>query len=387
MFHPTPRIVALLLAISSLPVMSNATISPALTGLAETFSDTPRIEILAGLVLSLPSIGIVLTAAAFGALLDRVSWKPVLFAALVLYAFGGAAAAFMDGMPGILASRMVLGLAAAGIMTTVSMLAAQLFEGSTREQFMGWQAGAMSGAGIIFILAGGALAGVSWRAPFLVYFTALPFALAAIWMFRPVPARFLSERSDTPLKLPIATLAVTGSMGFLTMMTFYLVPTTLPFHMRDLGITAPSAVAFAVAGVTLTATPGAIFFGAMRARLSAAVIFALSFGIMAVGYAVIASAPGFTQILIGTLFVGLGVGPSLPNVMALVMAKTTPQMRGKAAGFATTTFFAGQFTAPLAAGLISGPFGLTATFWVFAGFLVVLSGLSVLAATRPAAAA
>jgi len=378
--QPPPRIIALLLAISSLPVMANATISPSLPGLAAAFSDTPNIETLAGLVLALPSIAIVLTAAVFGTLLDRVSWKPVLLIALVFYAFGGAAAALMEGMPGILVSRLVLGVGVAAVMTTVSMLAAQLFEGEARNQFMGWQAGAMSAGGILFILLGGALAEISWRAPFLAYLAALPFVGLALVLFRPVPARFASTKSNAASRAPLSVLALTGGLGFLTMAIFYLVPTKLPFHMADLGITAPSIVALAVAGVTLTATPGALFFGKLRARLSAPAIFALCYGIMGVGYVVIATASATPQIIAGTLIAGLGLGPSMPNIMSVLMAQTPPEARGKAAGFATTCFFAGQFAAPVFAGVIAAPFGLSITFAVFAATLWALAAVALIRA-------
>jgi MFS family permease len=376
---PTPRIIALLLAISSLPIMANATISPSLPGLAQAFSDTPNIETLAGLVLALPSVAIVLTAALFGSLLDRVSWKPVLYGALVFYALGGAAGALMDGMTGLLVSRFALGLGVAAAMTTVSMLAAQLFEGEARNRFMGWQAAAMSAGGIVFILTGGLLAEITWRAPFLTYLLALPFVVLALAMFRPLPARFVSATPDARARAPIPTLALTGGLGFLTMAIFYLVPTKLPFHMAELGITAPSTVALAVAGVTMTSAPGALLFGRLRARLSAAAIFALSYGIMGVGYMVVATADATPQILLGTLIAGLGLGPSMPNIMSVLMARTPPEARGKAAGFATTCFFAGQFAAPIFAGVVAGPFGLSVTFAVFG---VVLFALAATALAR-----
>ena len=60
-----------ILGISSLTVMANATIAPALPGLRDHFGDTPGIETLAGLVVTLPSLFVVLTAGLFGILVDR----------------------------------------------------------------------------------------------------------------------------------------------------------------------------------------------------------------------------------------------------------------------------------------------------------------------------
>ncbi|MEM9756124.1 MAG: MFS transporter, partial [Pseudomonadota bacterium] len=82
---PGLLLTATVLAASSLTVMANATISPSLPGLAAAFSDTPNIETLAGLVLSLPSLAIILTAGFFGWLSDKVDRRTLLPAAMVLY--------------------------------------------------------------------------------------------------------------------------------------------------------------------------------------------------------------------------------------------------------------------------------------------------------------
>lgn len=379
---PTPVQIALILAIASLTVMANATISPSLPGLAEAFSDTPNIQTLAGLVLSLPSLAIVLTAALFGVLLDRVSWKRMLNAALVFYGIGGAAAALMDSMMGILASRLVLGLGVAATMTTVSMLAAQLFEGPARDRFMGWQAGAMSAGGVVFILMGGALAEIDWRAPFLAYLAALPLAAAMAVVFRSLPARFAQtdgEAGDAS-RLPRADLALGMSLGFMSMAIFYLIPTKLPFHLLSLGVTSPALMAAAVAGVTLSATPGALFFGALRARFGSTLIFAFSFAAMSLGYVTIGYSNGFGMALAGTILAGLGLGPMMPNIMAVLMSRMPPALRGRAAGLATTSFFAGQFAAPLLAGALTEPFGLAGVFGIYGAALMVFAAVSVASA-------
>ena len=58
-----PAIVgAALLAVASLGVMANALVSPALPHMREAFADIPHINTLIGLVVTLPSLGIVLTA-------------------------------------------------------------------------------------------------------------------------------------------------------------------------------------------------------------------------------------------------------------------------------------------------------------------------------------
>ena len=183
------------LAISSLTIMANATISPSLPGLAKQFADTPEIESFLGLMLSLPSLTIILTAALFGIAAERFGRKPVLLVALVLYAIGGASGLIVDTMTGLLAGRVVLGLGVAGTMTIATMLAGDLWTGQARMKFMGKQAAFMSLGGIIFIALGGFLAEASWRGAFGLYLLSLPIAVFAMLGLGAEPAKNTNAKS------------------------------------------------------------------------------------------------------------------------------------------------------------------------------------------------
>ncbi len=380
---PSARVTALILVISSLTVMANATISPSLPGLARAFSDTPRVETLAGLVLSLPSLSIVLSAALIGLVLERINWKRVLVSGLVVYALAGASAALMDGMTGILLSRVGLGLGVAATMTVATMLAGQLFDGAARDRFMGWQSAAMSGGGILFIMAGGALAEISWRGPFLVYLIALPVALLAIVTFRDLDAQPRARAGQSAAAVfPWAHMAMTGALAFFVMAVFYLIPTKLPFRLEEMGTTSPSAVGLAVAVMTLAATPGALLFGRMRSHLSPQAVFAVCFMLMAMGYLTIAMADGYGAVLLGTVLSGAGLGPTMPNIMSFLMSRIPGPARGRAAGLVTTAFFAGQFASPLLGGAMTAQGSLAGTFAIFAAILLAAAALFLTSAIR-----
>ena len=381
---PAWPVTALILAVSSLTVMANATISPSLPGLAAAFSDTPNIETLAGLVLSIPSLSIVLSAGLIGVLLGRVSWKPVLAVALSLYALSGASAALADTMPEILISRVGLGLGVAGTMTVATMLAAELYEGQARARFMGWQAAAMSGGGIVFLLAGGALAEIGWRMPFLIYLAALPLMLAGLVVFRPVRSGPVARPDALPGAFPWRHLAGFAALAFFVMAVFYLIPTKLPFRLQALGVTSPAQVGAAVAAMTTFALPGALGYGRLRARASPAAIFAGCFGLMTAGYLIIWLAPGYGAVVIGTALSGMGLGPMMPNVMSTTMARIPAEGRGRAAGLMTTALFAGQFASPLIGGGVAGQVGLPATYAVFAAMMGTVAAGAALRARQPA---
>ena len=355
------------LAVSSLTIMANATISPSLPGLAKQFADTPEIESLLGLMLSLPSLTIILTAALFGIAAERFGRKPVLLIALILYAIGGASGLFVETMNGLLIGRIILGLGVAGTMTIATMLAGDLWTGQARMKFMGKQAAFMSLGGIIFIALGGFLAEASWRAAFAM------FGLDA------EPAKDTSaNRQKVPLDWGICFKV--GSLAFLTMGLFYVIPVRLPFIVEEIGVTSTTISGLTLASVTFAGMLASINYQRIGKALSPLGIYAFGFACFAVGYGLIATAGGLAQVIIGSMVSGIALGAIMPNQNNWLMSVVQPQARGRAAGVLTTFVFAGQFAGPLFAALADLFFslqGIFATFAVAAG--VLSAGLMVIA--------
>ncbi|MEM9757264.1 MAG: MFS transporter, partial [Pseudomonadota bacterium] len=334
---------------------------------------------LAGLVLSLPSLAIILTAGFFGWLSDKVDRRTLLPAAMVLYALGGASGLLASTMTEILAGRIVLGIGVAGVMTLVTKLAADLWAGADRARFLGWQAAAMSGGGIIFLLAGGSLAELTWRGPFAIYALALPLAVVVIRVLPGSPATTPNDQGAG--QMPWSFMVGLGAVAFFGMVMFYVVPTRLPFLLTDIGVTAPTAAGVAIAGMTAAGMPGALLFGRIKQVLSHEAIFALSFALMAAGYGIISQAQSLPMVIAGTLTAGLGLGPLIPNQTTWLMSRIPVEVRGRAAGLLTTVVFAGQFASPLVAGVLATRMGMHEVFLVFA-VLLGLSSAAMLTAGR-----
>jgi MFS family permease len=91
-----------LLLVSTLTVMSGATIAPSLPAMGEYFADVPNADYLVRLALTLPALLIALGAPVVGVMIDRLGRKPLLLVALILYGLAGS-------------SGILLGLAIAGM--------------------------------------------------------------------------------------------------------------------------------------------------------------------------------------------------------------------------------------------------------------------------------
>ncbi|MEM7509206.1 MAG: MFS transporter [Pseudomonadota bacterium] len=373
--RPTFALTACVLAISSLTVLANATIAPSLPGLAQTFSGTPRIETLAALVLTLPSLAILLTAWLCGWAADKLDRKAVLVTAMIAYALGGASGAMAETMGQILAGRLVLGIGVAGTMTVATQLATDFWQGADRARFMGWQGAAISATGIASLIAGGILAGIDWRGPFLIYLTALPLALVACMVVpsRTAPPAAASNRPPAPF--PWGVMALTGGLMFLAMAFIMLAGTRLPFLLMTIGVTSPIWIGATLAGMTLASFPTGLFYGRVRARLDPRRIAIVAFGLMGAGFAIISQSYDLLPVVAGILVCGLGLGLIIPNQNVWLMSHVPKPLRGRAAGLMTTCLFAGQFVSPLVSGPLRAVMDLHGVFLTFAGGIVFVAVL------------
>lgn len=168
------RGIALLMA-ASLTVMAAATISPALPGLEQQFRNSPYAAYLIRALVPAPSLTVVFTAALCGMAVDRVGRKPVLIAGIVLFALAGSAGLVLQNLQQLLASRLILGLALAMIMTAQSALVADYYAGAALHRMTGAQVAARNFGGFAFITLAGGLASIATRSlslstPFRRYF-------------------------------------------------------------------------------------------------------------------------------------------------------------------------------------------------------------------------
>ncbi len=382
---PSTLATVAILLMAAMTIMANATISPSLPGLREHFADVPEIETLAGLLLTLPSLAILLTAGLWGSAADRIDRQKLLLASGLLYAIGGTSGLWAQSFGMMLFGRAILGLGVAGTMTLTMTWGIDLFHGPARARFLGRQGAAMSAGGIVVSVLGGALAALHWRGAFGVYLVVLPVMLVGLYALAPY-SRERQDRHDQRAAAPATggfpwrAFAFVGPLSFFFMAVFYIMPTRAPFLLEGMGLNSPLMIGLVLAGMTMASIPGSLFYERLRRYLTPMAIFAGSYALMGIGMFLVAISTGPWGAFGGTLVMGLGMGPGMPNYTSFFMSEVPPALRGRASGMLTTTFFAGQFASPLVSAPLVGRFGLVGAFQILAAVMVLLSlGLAVAA--------
>lgn len=368
--RPTHReglILLTLLATSSLTVMAGATLSPALPAITVHFAEAPGAELLSRLVLTLPALFIALFSPIGGLIADKLGRRPLLLWSTVLYVLAGSAGLVVDSLTALLASRALLGIAVAGLMTASTTLIGDYFSDSRRNRVLGLQAACMAFGGVLFLLAGGLLADVHWRMPFLIY--AVPIILLPLIMAiirEPGRGREGGIDQVADPDPPWATFGGLYLMALLGMGLFYLLPVQIPYYLRELGYTSATVTGIALSLNTVAAALSSLAYRHVRSRMDPWSILLLTFLSIAVGLLLLFLAHGPAVLACGLILIGAGLGLLMPNLSQWLLAVAPRTIRGRVISGLTTSIFLGQFLSPLVTQPVSQALGLRASFGLFA---------------------
>lgn len=371
-----------LLLISTLTIMSGATISASLPGIAARFADVENVALLSRLVLTLPAVFIALFSPAAGFLVDRFGRKPLLIASLALFTIAGASGLFLETLPGLLIGRAALGIAVGGIMTATTALVGDFFQGAARDRYMGLQQAFVGVGGTIFLTGGGFLAEAHWRGPFLIYTVAILLVPAAL-AFLPEPRRVraagpAAAAEKTLGGRTVALLAMLFLAAAVNMIAFYMIPTQLPFYLETLGFAAPSLAGAAIGAGQLVGVVSALVFAPLRRRLGIMGVFGLGFTSAGLSFLMLAGAETYLGVLAAMAVSGVCMGTIMPNFAAAAMLLAPPAQRGRISGLLVSSIFAGQFLSPI----VSQPLITTAGYggaYALVGVVVLVFGIAAFA--------
>ncbi len=354
-------------AVATLTVMAAAAVSPAVTGIHAAFAASPAADLLARLTLTLPPLFSALGAPIAGRLIDRYGRRTPLLIALVVYAFAGGAGALAPNLLVLLSTRAALGLAVAVIMVTAVTLVTDYYDDRLRRRVLAQQSASMSFGGVLYFALGGVLVDLHWRGAFSVYLVALVLVpLVIVFLNEPDRSPLADGRSHDAYRVDRGVLGLIAA-AVAGMIAFYMVPTQLPFLLKSLDArVSGTATGLAIASHTLAVAVTSLVYGRIRNHLGIRALFALLFGVMALGNLIIALADDYPSVVFGLLVFGAGIGLLFPHLSYTTSLFASPEHRGRALGLLNSGIFFGQFVSPIAVHPFILTLGLSGTFGVVA---------------------
>ncbi len=373
---PSVAIRITLLMTASLAVMAGAIVSPSLPALEQHFSHVPHIDYLARFIITVPSLFMAILAPFAGYIIDKFGRRKLLVGGVLLYAVSGTAGAIFDSITAILISRAFLGVSTAAIMTTVGTLIGDYFSGATRNRFMGYRNASNNFGGVVYLVLGGFIATVDWRAPFFIYLVALAvLPMIVRYIFEPGAGTERSNAAGDAESTPIPWLEIGWLYfaAFIFGVTFYMIPTQIPFYLIEMGFGDPALSGIGVAASTLATAITALFYGRLRRFLAIETMFIYGFALSAVGFLVMGLATTLPLLFIGLLLFGAGQGSTTANFSIRLLDLAPLRVRGRIMGGQATAIMMGFFISPLVSQTIATFSGLSTSFLTAAALLLTVS--------------
>lgn len=357
--RPAGALQALILVFTTqLPIMGLLSIVPIIPLLIQQFGHNPNAKYLIPLLVTAPSICIALFSPLAGILADRLGRRRLLLASVLGYGICGFAPFFLSDLTSIIASRLLLGVMEAVIMTVANTLFGDFFPPEPRRKWLAVQSavGSLSGTTLMFIA--GLLGSFGWQGPFTLYLLAFPiFILLIIFTWEPGPRKedTLAPQMEKQ-RFPVRSLSLVASITLFCAVLYYVEVLQISQVLHALGLKSAAHIGIASAIAGLGVPLGALVF-AKLARCTIRVHLSVVFALFSLGLLGLGKAPNVHWAVAAAFVAQVGCGMLIPVLINWCLAKLSYAHRGRGVGIWTTAFFLGQFVSPFIVTLLGNQLG------------------------------
>jgi MFS family permease len=367
--QPSPREPGLLQGIMlllpiTMAVMGISVLTPVVPLLLAQFHDVPYHDYLViGGILTMPAIWVLLFSPVAGLMADRLGRRALLVTAMLVYAFVGAAPAFLDNVYAIIAARVAVGICESIVMTVSTTLISDYFKGRARERWLASQTAVASVSALGIIYLGGQLgADFGWRGPFYLYLYSLPLAfcvLATIW--EPVPATSAASAATFSddvryVVMPRARILGICAITLLASISFYTVITKNAEALYALGVTDSADIGKLTMLASIGVPLGTFIFWGVSQWPIYWLLF-IDFSLVGIGFTLMGRAPDADSYAWGCFINQLGCGLVLPTMLVWATRGVAYAIRGRVNGIWQAAFAIGQFLSGMVITLLSKQLG------------------------------
>ncbi|MBO9695348.1 MAG: MFS transporter [Sphingopyxis sp.] len=373
---------ALLLGSGMFAPLAMSALSPVLPKIQQAFGGTADAAYMTKATVMVVGIAMIIASPLSGALVRRLGARRLLAGCYALFLVAGVMGSIMPTLPGIVATRLFVGAAAAVIVALAISLIGTLYEGRARERRIGAIHGLGAALLAMLVPTSGLLGDLGgWRMAFLVHLIALPFLVLALISpdlatVRKDPRQGARASSSIRPVLGIALVAIlAGSITFS-------IPVFEPFRLVEIGVRS-SAIAGAMFSITVGfSVASSLAFGELRRFAPNAILFLLAFSLWATGLTVVGFATTIQGVASGMVLIGLGGGLVGPTIFSLVASLSSDADRARNTGLVKGVYYAGPFLGPSALHLAFPDEPASTSLFALASLAGLLAVAACMMATR-----
>ena len=349
-----------------LPIIAIVSMFPVVPTLIAHFASDPDAKVKVPLMVAAPGLAIAILAPFAGYFVDRFGRRKLLLWCTFFYGVFGCAPLVLENLNAIFASRLLLGVTEAGILTGVNTLIGDYWDDQGRKNWLFLQGLLGPFLAAFVTLAAGFSAKLMWNGVFLIYIVAFFIWIAMVrFIFEPKQsvaapqsAATKAPTGDFPMKSALAIAAVTLFSSALYYV--FIISGGLAFH--EIGVTDSANVGELTFIPSLFVMAGAATFRLLANRGNS-VQLGTFLALMGIGLAGIGLSRTVPEMLVALVIQQTAAGMAVPTLISWAQTKFDFKHRGRGMGFWTGAFFFGQFTSPwivhrldLSTGSVKGAF-------------------------------
>ncbi len=364
-----------LFSASMMTILGPTLIAPALPAIHREFSETPHIELLVGLSVTIPALFMMCFTPLAGILMDRFGRLKFLYPAMIFWVVAGCAGAWCNDIYSLLVSRCVLGIASSFITTASSALLGDYYAvgDGRREKALSLQGFVMALGGAGLTIIAGYLASFSWQYVFYVYASGICiFIFCIFYLFEPRTLRKDTQILRQDSKMEYKNFIRIYFAGFFVMMIYYLAGVQFPHYIENILGLEEKYIGLAMAIPGIFYAFSAYFYKNLRIFFSMDFIYVYAFAFEAFGFLLMALIDDFIVTCCALAIFGIVGGIITTNNSNYLFSIVKPQARARAYGGLASCLFFGQFISPIITTPIVLAIGFQAQFYLWAGVIVVV---------------
>jgi len=365
-----PQGITLVIA-AFLPIIAIVAMGPAVPAMIAHFAQDPEARAKVPAMIGAPGLTMAILAPFAGLLVDRFGRRRLLLACTGLYGVFGAAPLLLDNLDHIYASRLLLGVSEAGILTVVNTLIGDYWDDKGRKNWLFLQ-GLLGPflAGFVALMVGSATK-LQWNGVFYVYLVAFPiWAAMLVWLFEPAkrddPAAASAAAQAAPSAFPWLALAQIAAVTFFTSLLYYVFIINGALVFSEVGVTDSARYAEIIFVPQLFILAGAVLFRLLAGRGHAVLIgtflLLLGGGLAGMG---LATTPG--GMALALIVQQTAAGMTVPSLISWAQTKFDFAHRGTGMGVWTASFFLAQSQSPRLVHLLDAQTGSMQGAFLIAG--------------------
>lgn len=335
------KLKATVLSLSVLTVMAGAAVAPALGAIAAHYQDVS--PILIKLIITIPSLFIILTSFVFNQMIKRMKAKAITIIGLMLYVIGGCGAAITDTIYMLLFFRALLGVGVGLIMPLSTGLISILFEQSEQSKLMGYSSAMNNVGGIIATILSGLLVSVSWRLGFAVYILGLVIMLLVVLY---LPNVGLSQSNPGIDRKSIGKIWPYTVSMFFVILLFYTVPSNFAIITTQENLVPTAYIGMVMSVQNAIAFITGMILSRLIRRLGRGIKY-LAVILLGAGFVFLSLPVNLLTVLVGLMVLGAGLGSIVPVLNAQIAFHIERDKVASAMAIMGATLFLGQFLSPI----------------------------------------